>query len=179
MTTYKSKYDPYRIHYVEEGQTLKQIADDFGLNYKSLLQHSRRRGWSDEKEKYEESVRKETEKLTQKRIRESAESIEQKNARRACYWRLIQNSVATLLENSESLKATELLAIASAFDKACKGERLEDGQPTELVKQETEIKRDEVFDAVRDQEAIIMDQESEIEELKQQIAKLQTAAKKG
>lgn len=179
MTTYTSKYDEYKNHYVEVGLTLKQIADDFGLNYKSLLQHSRRRGWSEDKEKHQEAIRKETEKLTQKRILQSAETLEQKNARRASCWKLIQHHVVTLLENQASFKPSELLAIANAFEKACKGERLEDGQPTELVKQETEVKRDEIFDAIRDQEEIIMDQESEIENLKAKLAKLQKTAKTG
>jgi len=177
-----SKFDKYEKEFVEQGKTLKQISVEFGLNYKSVRQHAAKRKWTEKQEKYKEKKDIKAAEITEKRIEKEAETLDQKNARRASWWKRIQEAAQALLVQAQyvdangkkrlNIKAKELSDLSTAYEKACRGERLEDAQPIEIAKVEQEVGRDEFFDAVRDIEERNMELEAELERVRKENEKL-------
>lgn len=144
----KSKYDEYEKHFVTGDMTLKEIAVDFGLSYEGLRQHSSKNNWAKKKQKLEKQVNKRLTKITQKRIEDEAETLDDKNRRRAKNWRKFEHIVMNMMESPE-IKPNEILSLTRAYSNICKGERLEDAQPTEVVKQEKpDSDRNPVFEYI-------------------------------
>jgi len=171
--TGKSEYTKYQPEFVEHGKTLKQIAVEFGVNYTYLRKVAMKEKWTAKKLKYQELRNKKETEITKKRIEKEAETLDQKNARRASWWKRIQEAAQALLVQAQyvdangkkrlNIKAKELSDLSTAYEKACRGERLEDAQPIEIAKVEQEVGRDEFFDAIRDIEERNMELEAELE----------------
>lgn len=172
-STRKSEYDIYEKEYVEQGKTLKQIAVEFGLVYQSLRRNAMIKGWTKKRESFMAKVNKKSTEITEKRIEKEAETLDEKNARRASWWKRIQEAAQALLVQAQyvdnagkkriNIKAKELADLSAAFERACRGERLENAQPIEIAKVEQEVGRDEFFDAIRDVEERNMELEAELE----------------
>lgn len=181
-STRKSEYDIYEKEYVEQGKTLKQIAVEFGLVYQSLRRNAMIKGWTKKRESFMAKVNKKSTEITEKRIEKEAETLDQKNARRASWWKRIQEAAQALLVQAQyvdangkkrlNIKAKELSDLSTAYEKACRGERLEDAQPIEIAKVEQEVGRDEFFDAIRDVEERNMELEAELERVRKENEKL-------
>lgn len=180
--TRKSQYEKYECEFVEQGKTLKEIAVEFGVSYRSLRDIAFKRKWSEKRKTWQEKMAQRQAEITKKRIEKEAETLDQKNARRASWWKRIQEAAQALLVQAQyvdangkkrlNIKAKELSDLSTAYEKACRGERLEDAQPIEIAKVEQEVGRDEFFDAVRDIEERNMELEAELERVRKENEKL-------
>jgi len=180
--TKPSQFDKYMTEFVEQGKTLKQISVEFGLVYKSLRKIAASRKWAEKRMEYKSKVDSKAAEITEKRIEQEAETLDEKNARRATWWKRIQEAAQGLLIQAQytdaagkkriNIKAKELSDLSAAFERACRGERLENAQPIEIAKVEQEVGRDEFFDAVRDIEERNMELEAELERVRKENEKL-------
>ncbi len=168
----QSIFDEYEKYYVEQGMTLQDVALEFGLNYGSLRQYSMKQKWSEKQKEYREATHKKLTQITQIRINKEAETLDHKNLRRAVYWRAFQSSIMDMLDaRSDELKPQEIAVLASAFEKACRGERLEDGQAVEIHKVETPIKPDAECAMMEEYEMRLLRQRGEIKKLSDVLVK--------
>jgi len=184
----KSKYEKFQVEYVENGKTLKQIASDFGLSYATLRNHAGKEKWSAKRKKYKEKRDKKVAEITEQRIIEEAETLTQKDARRAMWWKRMQEAVQGILLQAQyldadgktrlALKPKEIQALTKAYESACRGERLEDAQPIEIARVEKQADRDEFFDALAELEERNMELEEELAKAHKQNKKYENDGKK-
>jgi len=164
---------------------LKELADKFGLNYGSLRVKASEESWGDLKVQYLQSVNTRLTKIREVQADKQAEIIATKTQERSQSFMFIRQTVIQQLNTKlnqlkvekdkdgnviyeETLDTKELEQIARAMKVASEGERLEDGQPITIEKQEV-IKRkvDPVFHALGQIEGIITNRE--LEKVKKQL----------
>mgnify|MGYP001275868651 CR=1 FL=1 len=167
MENRRSIFDEYEKHFVEQGKTLAELVFEYKLNYGSLRQHSMKKNWPKKRKDFLEKTNKQLTKITQKRILEQAENINEKNKRRGTYWRIFQNVIINILEErQETLEPKDVFSLVNAYEKCCRGERLEDAQETVVHKIiEDKIQPDPTFQFLENTQMEIMKQEKVINQL--------------
>ena len=164
---------------------LKELANKFGLNYGTLRMKASEENWGDLKVQYLHAVDTRLTKIREVQADKQAEIIATKTQERSQSFMFIRQTVIQQLNTKlnqlkvekdkdgnviyeETLDTKELEQIARAMKVASEGERLEDGQPITIEKQEvTTRKVDTVFHALGQIEGII--QHRELEKVKKQL----------
>jgi len=172
MNKSQSQFDQYEQYYIEENIPLKIIADEFDLNYQSLMQHSIRRKWGEKKRKYYEDVRINEQKIQLLKSNKRAKELELKNIRRSEGWEKFRRIIAQMMtDNSKKYSPSDIRALISSYKMCCDGQRLEDGQPTTVIREITELSaRNPVFEAILENEDILVEKERQVEKLKKELA---------
>ncbi len=167
MGNKKSIFDEFEKLYVEQGITLTDIVFKYEINYGSLRQHSMKNEWPKKREEFLKKTNKALTKITQKRILEQAEDLNQKNKRRGTYWRVFQSIIVNILEErQETLEPKDVFSLVNAYEKCCRGERLEDAQETIVHKiVEERPEKDPIFEFVGNTHQEITKQKNTITKL--------------
>ncbi len=182
----KISWDEPREFYLQNPNVgLKELAKKFGLNYGSLRVKASEENWGDLKVQYLQSINIRLTKIREVQADKQAEIIAAKTQERSQSFMFIRQTVIQQLNTKlnqlkvekdkdgnviyeETLDTKELEQIARAMKVASEGERLEDGQPITIEKQEvTTRKVDTVFHALGQIEGII--QHRELEKVKKQL----------
>lgn len=183
----KISWDEPREFYLQNPNVgLKELAKKFGLNYGSLRVKASEENWGDLKVQYLQSVNIRLTKIREVQADRQAEIIATKTQERSQSFMFIRQTVIQQLNTKlnqlkvekdedgniiyeETLDTKELEQIARAMKVASEGERLEDGQPVTIEKQEvTTRKVDTVFHALGQIEGII--KHRELEKIKEQFS---------
>lgn len=181
--TTRSMFEKYMNLYVVEGYTMREIADDYELNYKSLRDFASDHGWGEKRRNFVETTGKSLAEKLEERARAKSQELLQKNARRARNFRVLQRAAITLLQQNiaddpddptrKQVTATpkELRAITATFMEAVRGEMLQDGQAIEIKTVTKEEARNPVFEAILEQEDLLVEAEFQAERLKKELIK--------
>lgn len=176
-----SKFDQYEELYVEERVPLKVIAEEYGLSYLSLMQHSKRKKWRDKQNKYYENVTQEQEKLVQIRSYRQAKKLEMRTLERSKNWEYLGKEVLKMFEKrKDKLTSRDMELLIKTYRTCCMAQRLEDSQPTvvQIVRREEyDQGRNPIFESVLESEDALVDKEFEVEELKKELNKYKSSRK--
>lgn len=180
----ESIYKKFETLYVIEGYTMREIADDYELNYQGLRNHAHYYNWSDKRKDAFEKLNKTVTEKIEERIETRSQELIQKNARRSKQFRLIQRACLEVMNQGMALDKKipgkmvitltpkDMRAISSAFMEAVRGEMLQDGQAIEIKTITKEDARNPVFEAILKQEDLLVEAEQQVENSKQETEKL-------
>ena len=182
----KISWDEPREFYLQNPNVgLKELAKKFGLNYGSLRVKASEENWGDLKVQYLQSINIRLTKIREVQADKQAEIIAAKTQERSQSFMFIRQTVIQQLNTKlnqlkvekdkdgnviyeETLDTKELEQIARAMKVASEGERLEDGQPITIEKQEVITRKvDPLFHALGQIEGIITNRE--LEKVKEQL----------